>query len=318
MKDTFNREIDYLRLSVTDLCNLRCRYCMPEEGVCKKSHQNMLTQEEMLTAVKACASLGIKKVRLTGGEPLVKTNILDICEGVRSIEGIQTICMTTNGIRLKAMAKDLKAAGIQRLNISLDTLNADRFRYITRIGNLSDVLEGIRCAIETGFEKVKINTVLYGGFNDDEIAELAKLTQIYPVDVRFIELMPMDNGLGYDRKAFISCETVLEKLKDFGLSKVGMDGVSRTYRLSGAQANIGLISPLSLSFCQSCNRIRITADGKVKPCLHSGEELSIKGLDYDGMKAVIEKAILAKPACHKNLSFDEASDAGRTMNRIGG
>lgn len=318
MKDTFNREIDYLRLSVTDLCNLRCRYCMPEEGVCKKSHQNMLTQEEMLTAVKACASLGIKKVRLTGGEPLVKTNILDICEGVRSIEGIQTICMTTNGIRLKAMAKDLKAAGIQRLNISLDTLNADRFRYITRIGNLSDVLEGIRCAIETGFEKVKINTVLYGGFNDDEIAELAKLTQTYPVDVRFIELMPMDNGLGYDRKAFISCETVLEKLKDFGLSKVGMDGVSRTYRLSGAQANIGLISPLSLSFCQSCNRIRITADGKVKPCLHSGEELSIKGLDYDGMKAVIEKAILAKPACHKNLSFDEASDAGRTMNRIGG
>lgn len=318
MKDTFNREIDYLRLSVTDLCNLRCRYCMPEEGVCKKSHLNMLTQEEMLTAVKACASLGIKKVRLTGGEPLVKTNILDICEGVRSIEGIQTICMTTNGIRLKAMAKDLKAAGIQRLNISLDTLNADRFRYITRIGNLSDVLEGIRCAIETGFEKVKINTVLYGGFNDDEIAELAKLTQTYPVDVRFIELMPMDNGLGYDKRSFLSCEKVLQSLSDVGYESLGMDGVSRTYRLQGALGNIGLISALSQSFCATCNRIRITADGKVKPCLHSSDELNIKGLDFDGMKTVIGQAILAKPACHKDLSFESASDAGRTMNRIGG
>lgn len=318
MKDTFGREIDYLRLSITDLCNLRCRYCMPESGICKKSHDQMLSQEEMVFAVKACASLGIKKVRLTGGEPLVKGNILSICESVKSVDGIETLCMTTNGILLKNMAHNLKRAGVDALNISLDTLNADKFQYMTRGGNLSDVLSGLDAALSSGFNKVKINAVLYGGFNDDEIADLAGLTMKYPVDVRFIELMPMDSSLGYDRKAFISCETVLEKLKDFGLSKVGMDGVSRTYRLSGAQANIGLISPLSLSFCQSCNRIRITADGKVKPCLHSGEELSIKGLDYDGMKAVIEKAILAKPACHKNLSFDEASDAGRTMNRIGG
>ena len=191
MIDEYGREISYLRLSVTELCNLRCRYCMPEDGVCKKRHEDMLTREEMLDAVKAAAELGIRKVRITGGEPLVKRDILSICRGVARTEGIEEVCITTNGLLLPQLAKPLREAGVSRVNISLDTLDEKKYAYITRRGSLAAAVAGIKAALDAGFDKVKINTVLIGGFNDDEIPALAELTRRYPLDLRFIELMPM-------------------------------------------------------------------------------------------------------------------------------
>lgn len=317
MLDSYGRNITYLRLSVTELCNMRCRYCMPEDGICKKQHEEMLTQEEMILAVKAAVSLGISKLRITGGEPLVKPNILSICREASSIDGLREICLTTNGALLPSLALPLKDAGVQRLNISLDTLNAEKFRYITRNGDLNQVLTGIDAALSAGFEKIKINTVLIGGFNDDEIPALADLTRQIPVDVRFIELMPMTRQDAFGPEAFLSFTVVNEKLPE--LSPVKADGgVARLYRLPGAKGNIGLISPVSAHFCTDCNRLRITADGKIKPCLHSSDEISIKGLSYPDMIETIRDAILAKPKWHGELSYTARSHANRNMNQIGG
>ena len=317
MKDAFGREIDYLRLSVTERCNLRCRYCMPEEGICKKRHEEMLTQEEMVRAVEAAAALGIRKVRITGGEPLVKKNLLAICEKVSRIEGIQEVCLTTNGTLLPRLAVPLREAGVQRLNISLDTLDPQKYAYITRRDEFYQAIRGIKAALSAGFGRVKLNTVLIGGFNDDEIGALAALTLAYPLDVRFIELMPMVDGREFGRGAMVSNEKVLEALPQ--LEPAGEDGgVARLYRLPGGQGNIGLISPVSHRFCARCNRIRLTADGKVKTCLHSGAEYDLKGLDAPGMIARLRRAILEKPACHNGLSPEQPSGAGRQMNAIGG
>ena len=191
MKDTYGREISYLRLSVTELCNLRCRYCMPAEGVCKKEHDEMLTEEEIVLAVETAAELGVTKLRITGGEPLVKKNIVSICERTAAVPGIREVCITTNGTRLPELARPLREAGVRRLNISLDTLSEEKYRYITRIGSLNQAIDGIEAALDAGYDKIKLNAVLIGGFNDDEIAPLAGLTRRWPVDVRFIELMPM-------------------------------------------------------------------------------------------------------------------------------
>ncbi|MCR4607586.1 MAG: GTP 3',8-cyclase MoaA [Oscillospiraceae bacterium] len=317
MIDRFGRNITYLRLSVTELCNLRCRYCMPEEGVCKKDHSSMLTQEETVMAVKAAASLGIKKVRVTGGEPLVKPNIVSICRGIAGIDGIEELCLTTNGIRLPELGHELKKAGVDRLNISLDTLDADKYRYITRNGDLADAVKGIETALSCGFEKIKLNAVLIGGFNDDEIADLAGLTVRYPLDMRFIEMMPMMDSRIFSEDAFIPYTVVLDKLPE--LEPVTSDGgVARLYRLPGALGNIGLISPISAHFCAECNRLRLTADGKIRPCLHKCDEYPIKGLDYDGMRDQFKAAIEGKPQWHGELSYTARSGAGRSMNRIGG
>lgn len=315
MKDQFAREITYLRLSVTELCNLRCRYCMPAEGVCKKSHAEMLTEDEIICAVEAAAELGITKLRITGGEPLVKRNILSICNRAAAVKGIHEVCLTTNATLLPPLAVSLKEAGVSRLNISLDTLNAAKYRTITRTGNIDDALRGIDAALSVGFERIKINTVLIGGFNDDEIEALAELTQRWPVDVRFIELMPMVGG-EFGQEAFLPNSIVSERLPE--AVEAGTDGVARLLRLPGAKGNIGLISPVSAHFCGACNRIRITSDGKVKPCLHSGTEYSLKGLDLVGMREVLKAAIWHKPARHPNLSATECSKAGRSMNQIGG
>ena len=317
MIDTYGRKITYLRLSVTELCNLRCRYCMPEDGVCKKRHEDMLTQEEMLSAVKAAAELGVTKVRVTGGEPLVKRDILSICRGVAQTEGIEEVCITTNGTLLPELARPLREAGVSRVNISLDTLDAQKYACITRRGSLEEALRGIDAALNAGFDKVKINTVLIGGFNDDEIPALAELTRKYPVDLRFIELMPMVDSKDFGPEAFIPCDLVRRKLPELETEPQD-NGVARLYRLPGAQGRIGLISPVSSHFCGSCNRIRLTADGKLKPCLHSDQEFPIKGLDYQGMLEQMRAAILAKPACHGELSAQSLSHAGRSMNQIGG
>lgn len=317
MTDKLGRDITYLRISVTDKCNLRCRYCMPESGVCKKDHCDILTEEEIVTAVEAAAALGITKVRITGGEPLVKKNILSICRRVAAVAGIEEVCLTTNGVFLPELAKPLKDAGVKRLNLSLDTLQPDKFAYITRRGRLEDFFAGFHAALQAGFEKIKINTVLIGGFNDDEIPALAELTRKYPVDVRFIELMPMYDSGDFDAKAFIPYTKVLEQLPD-ATAAAWEQGVAKLYRLPGAQGNIGLISPVSAHFCKECNRIRLTSDGYVKPCLHSADEYSLKGKDLEGMKAVLEAAIENKPAWHGDLDALHRSHAGRNMNQIGG
>ena len=317
MLDNFGREITYMRMSVTELCNLRCRYCMPEDGVCKKTHEQMLTEDEMINAVRAASSLGVKKLRITGGEPLVKKNIVSICARSAEIEGINEVCLTTNGTLLPKLAKPLKDAGVKRLNISLDTLSEEKYRYISRVGELKDALSGIETALEAGFEKIKLNVVLIGGFNDGEIPELASLTKKWPVDVRFIELMPMYDSGDFGRDAFIPYTVVTDRLPE--LTEQNSDGgVARLYRLPEAKGNIGLISPVSAHFCASCNRIRLTADGKLKPCLHSEAEYSIKGLDLEGMREQFERAILAKPKWHGELDAVNRSHAGRNMNEIGG
>ena len=317
MIDRLGRNITYLRISVTELCNLRCRYCMPEDGICKKNHADMMTEDETVTAVKAAADLGITKVRITGGEPLVKKNIVSICRRVAEVEGIREVCMTTNGVLLPKLAKPLKEAGVKRLNMSLDTLNPEKYAHITRIGKLEDFRAGFHAALDAGFEKVKLNAVLIGGFNDDEIPQLAELTRQYPVDMRFIEMMPMYDSGDFKEASFVPNTRVLEALPD--AQPVAHDGgVARLYRLPGAQGNIGLISPINAHFCGTCNRIRLTADGKVKPCLHSGDEYSLKGLDFDGMKKVLEEAIWNKPQWHGDLDAVNRSKAGRNMNQIGG
>ena len=317
MIDRLGRNITYLRISVTDKCNLRCRYCMPEDGVCKKDHADMLTEDEIITAVEAAAALGITKVRITGGEPLVKKNIVSICRRTAAVEGIKEVCLTTNGILLPQLAKPLKEAGVKRLNLSLDTLDADKYAYITRIGKLNQFRAGLEAAFEAGFEKIKINAVLIGGFNDNEILQLADLTRQYPVDMRFIEMMPMYDSGDFNETAFIPYTRVLDYLPEAVPVKYD-GGVAKLYRLPGAKGNIGLISPVSAHFCGDCNRIRLTADGKLKPCLHSPDEYSLKGLDFDGMKKVLEEAIWNKPAWHGDLDAVHRSQAGRNMNQIGG
>lgn len=317
MIDNYGRDINYIRISVTELCNMRCRYCMPEEGVEKRSHEEMMTAEETLMAARAAVSLGISKIRITGGEPLVKRGIVRLCKEIAEIEGVDELCITTNGTLLKQFAAPLKEAGVDRLNISIDTLDPEKFAYITRLGNLQDVLEGIDASFEAGFDKIKLNVVLMGGFNDDEIEDFVGLTRDRDIEVRFIELMPIGGGIEFEKADFISCETVLDKVPE--LTALDMnDGVATMYALPDAKGRVGLIRPISCDFCSGCNKIRLTADGMLKPCLHLDGEISIKGLDEEKVAAVMEKAILDKPKMRDVMDADNPSRAGRDMNRIGG
>ena len=314
MLDGCGRTIDYLRLSVTDLCNYRCRYCMPAEGVCKRPHADILSVEELVEIGRAAVKCGVKKIRLTGGEPLVRRGILDICHGLRAIPGLEELCLTTNGSLLPSMAAPLREAGVDRLNISLDTLRPDRFREMTRLGTLSDVLEGIRAAEDAGFTNLKLDTVLIGGFNDDEIGDFLNLTMDHPWEIRFIELMPMGPCAEWEKSRFLSVDSVLQRYTT--LQEIDAQGVARRYRLPGAKGTVGLISPMSHAFCADCRRIRVTADGKLKGCLHSREELPLRGLHGKDLEDAIRRGILQKPQRH-HLA-EGASDTPRTMNQIGG
>ena len=316
MLDGYGRNINYLRLSVTDRCNLRCKYCMPADGVCKKRPEELLTEDETITAVRAAASVGITKLRITGGEPLLKKNILSLCRRAAAVEGIKEVCITTNGLLLPALAKPLREAGVRRVNLSIDTLDAEKYRGITRGGKLEDALRGLHAALEAGFERVKLNTVLVGGFNDGEIAALAGLTKEYPIDVRFIELMPMPGGEVFGENAYISCDAVLQALPE--LRPNGASGVAQLFRLPDALGDVGLIRPVSAQFCASCSRLRLTADGKLKACLHSPDERALKGLSQEEMAEQMRLCIAHKPACHAALSAQSRSQAGRGMYQIGG
>jgi len=315
MKDNFGRDIYYLRLSVTDKCNLRCIYCMPETGVKKLKHEDVLSVDEIAEIVYATAACGITKVRVTGGEPLVRRGILDICRKIAETDGIREVCLTTNGILLPGFSKELKSAGVNRLNISLDSLERATYNEITRSDAFEGALAGINAALETGFDAVKINSVLIGGVNDDEILDLLELTRKYKVSVRFIELMPIGECADWAESRFISAQCVLKLAPE--LREVGTDGVTKLYMLPGGLGSVGLISPISSHFCPSCNRIRITADGILKPCLHSASEINLRGLKGSELVSVIRGAIFEKPKKHK-LDAGEHSSAARNMNAIGG
>lgn len=316
MKDTLGREITYLRISLTDLCNLRCVYCMPPEGVKKQEHGQILSLEEITEIARAAVELGVRKIRLTGGEPLVRRGVLSLCRSLRSIPELRELTLTTNGLLLPAMAGELKEAGVDRVNVSLDTLRPERYRQITRGGRLEDALAGIRAAREAGLVPLKLNCVLIGGFNDDEIPALAALTEREPVEVRFIELMPIGNTPGFGPEAYLPCEAVLERLPQ--LEPVGSGGVAERFRLPGAVGTVGLIRPLSRCFCDRCDRIRLTSDGCIKPCLHSREEIPVRGLHGGALRRQLERAVLHKPERHGELSARVRSESARDMNRIGG
>lgn len=318
MKDSFGREINYLRISVTDLCNLRCRYCMPQEGIPKLPHENVLSVEEIETLAKAFVNLGINKIRLTGGEPLVRRGILDIVERIGKLEGVKDFAITTNGVLLKNLAQELKNRGLKRVNISLDTLKEEKYKYITRIGNIKDVLEGIEAAKKVGLTPIKINTVLVRGFNDDEIEDLARLTEREEIDVRFIELMPIGEALKNESIKYISNQIVLEKLPELiPLEKKDPSSPALYYKLPNAKGRIGLINPISCKFCKYCNRVRLTAQGKMKLCLHSDEEVDLKEALRKGqdIESIIIDAINRKPESHQ---LERGQYITKKMYQIGG
>ena len=312
MKDNCQRDITYLRLSVTDLCNLRCRYCMPAEGVAKKQHSDICSVEELVEIAAAAADCGITKVRLTGGEPLVRRGILDICRGVAALPGIREVVMTTNGTLLPELAGPLRAAGLRRLNISLDTLRPDRYAYLTRRGRLEDALAGLRAAEAAGFTDTKLNVVLMAGINDDEIEDFVALTAEHSLEVRFIELMPMGPA---DAGAYLPGNTVLSRCPE--LVPAAPAGVARRWRLPGGKGLVGLIEPMSHRFCGSCDRVRVTADGRLKPCLHSAQEIPLRGLHGEALRQAIRDGIAAKPERHY-MAEEGRSRTARDMNEIGG
>lgn len=315
MKDRYGRTIKYLRLSVTDLCNCRCVYCMGENGVPRLPHSAILSFKEIEEIVRAAVSLGVTKVRLTGGEPLVRRGIDELVRRLRGIEGVEELAMTTNGARLAEYAARLKSAGLDRLNVSLDTLDPEKFRRITRIGELRDTLDGLDAARRAGFERIKLNTVLMGGVNDDEIAEIAALAKDGAFDVRFIELMPIGECTDWDRRRFLPAERVLEYLPKG--ERVPSDGVAELWRPAGFRGTVGLIRPLSHRFCADCDRIRVTADGCLKPCLHSAREIPLRGKHGEALVRTIAEGMQTKPREH-HMADGHASESRRGMNRIGG
>ncbi len=315
MNDTLGRKITYLRLSVTDLCDLRCIYCMPEHGVPKRAHSEICSLEELCDMAAAAVSLGVRKVRITGGEPLVRRGVVSLCQMLRALPGLEELCLTTNGVRLPELAAPLREAGVDRLNISLDTLRPERYRSITRIGELSSVLRGLDAAEAAGFSHTKLNCVLMGGVNDDEIEDFVRLTQARPLSVRFIELMPMGACAKWEKARFLPAGAVLDRVPE--LEPAGTDGVSRLYRIPGAAGTVGLIEPMSHAFCAECSRIRITADGKLKPCLHADTEIALRGLHGEALLDAIRQGIARKPERHA-LTRGGESHAGRCMSEIGG
>jgi cyclic pyranopterin phosphate synthase len=327
--DAYNRPISYLRISVTDRCNLRCVYCMPPQGVAKRAHGEILRYEEIETVVRAAAALGITKVRLTGGEPLVRPGIVDLVRMLACVEGIDDLAMTTNAILLNDYAKELAQAGLRRVNISLDTLRPERFERITRCGRLEDVLAGMEAARQAGLTPIKINTVVMRGMNDDEVVDFARRTLELGWHVRFIELMPIGNSLTVEddwrervvtaREIQKQIEATLGALEPAKVLPGG--GPARYYRLPEAKGTLGFITPISEHFCHQCNRLRLTADGHLRPCLLSEYEIDLRtplrnGAGEEQIKMLILQSIASKPLQHH---LDESHvPKGRMMSQIGG
>ena len=334
MKDSHGRVIDYLRISLTDKCNFRCIYCMPAEGVQPMGHDELLRIEEIEAITRVATRIGIRSVRLTGGEPLVRKGVVGLVKALHDMEGIVNVSMTTNGVLLPEMADDLKAAGLSRVNISLDTLDPEQFTYITRVGRLESTLKGIDAALEAGFNPVKVNAVTVRRLNQDFLA-FAKLSIERPLHVRFIEYMPVGestgaDGSGWDRTDVIPSEelldTINERAREEGLPElVPLDGEqkplgwgpARYFEFPGAQGTVGFISPLSRHFCSECNRLRLTADGKLRPCLFSDREVDVRSALREGGEEAVYACFLEA----LNLKPDEHHDkvgTERNMSQIGG
>jgi cyclic pyranopterin phosphate synthase len=324
--DDYYRKINYLRLSITDRCNLRCRYCMPEEGVDLIKHGDLLTYEEIFRVVEVFARNGISKIRLTGGEPLVRRGVVDLVRGIGKIEGIQDLSLTTNGVLLREYAKDLAEVGLRRINISLDTLRPERFAYITRRDKFKDVWEGIEEALRHRLSPVKINVVAIQGFNDNEVQEFARLSLTHPLHIRFIEFMPVGKGNDWHEGGGISSAQIMEEIREIGeLIPIGPqanDGPAQRYYVKGAKGEIGFISPVSSHFCAQCNRLRLTPDGGIRPCLFSDEEIDLKGIvrgsgGEGDIEEALHQALQAKPEGH-HIGDVRFKKCQRGMHAIGG
>lgn len=328
--DRFNRPHDYLRISVTDRCNLRCVYCMPAEGVQFLKHSELLTYEEIEEVVRVGAKLGIKKIRLTGGEPLVRKDLEVLVSKLSLIDGIEDISLTTNGIFLAKKAKILKEAGITRVNISLDSLRPERYKEITRGGDVQQVLDGIKASFEVGFQPIKINTVLMKGFNDDEIPDFLKMTIDQPINLRFIEYMPIGHADETWKNGYLSLQIVKEKAKQLGFEmeeseEIYGNGPSDNFRIKGAKGTVGFIHPVSDHFCSDCNRLRLTSDGYLKACLYWDEEINVKDYigDEEKLKEAYYRSLLHKPENHEmakamNNEAQSHMPTVRRMSQIGG
>ncbi len=322
MKDNHNRNIDYLRISVTDRCNLRCIYCMPEEGIKDLlPHHEILSYEEILRIVEIGIDLGITKIRVTGGEPLLRKGIVNFIERLARIEGIQDIGMTTNGILLKKFAKDLHNAGLKRVNVSLDSLDESKFRTITRIGSIYEVLEGIEEANKVGLKPVKVNVVIMRGINDDEIEKFVIWSMEVPYQIRFIEFMPVGPN-AWRKELFISKDEIKEKIEN----KIGKlipvkmkkSGPAEYFMLEGAKGILGFISPITTHICVRCNRLRLTAEGKLRPCLFSDKEVDLKKLLREGASQEKISEIIIKTIHLKPQGMSEYAKPLRPMSTIGG
>ena len=326
MLDNNHRVINYLRLSVTDRCNLRCIYCMPEKGIRFMPHSEILTYEEILHIVRLSIQKGIRKVRLTGGEPLVRKGFISFLERLSKIEGLEEITLTTNGVLLKSLAADIKNCGISRINVSLDSLRPERFFRITGRDFFERVWEGLEEAEYLGFNPIKINVVAIKGVNDDEILDFAGLTLEKPYHVRFIEIMPIGDKNIWTAEKFISAKEIHSRIQTLGvLQPIGhnpLDGPAERYALEGAKGEVGFIGALSNHFCDNCNRLRLTADGHLKGCLFSDQETDIKTPLRDGkgdshLLNLIRDTILNKPKDHGLLASNPRKCV-RAMNSIGG
>lgn len=337
LQDSLGRTIDYLRIAVTDRCNLRCVYCMPPQGIEWKARSQILSYEEITAIVRVAAGLGIRKVRLTGGEPLVRPNVERLVEMIASVPGIQDVSMTTNAVLLDRHAGALARAGLRRINVSLDTLRADRFRRITRFGHIADVWRGLEAAERSGLAPVKLNAVIVRGMNDDELADFAALTLDHAWHVRFIELMPIANEgdwgehLPTPGDRLVTAQEMQTRLSaQLGevftsavtpSSSVPGNGPARVIRLPGAKGTLGFITPVSQHFCPTCNRLRLTADGKLRPCLLTDGEVDVigplrAGTSEQEVQALLIRAVGNKPEGHR--LNEDVSPRERVMAQIGG
>ncbi|MFC0215202.1 GTP 3',8-cyclase MoaA [Paenibacillus chartarius] len=328
--DRFGRVHDYLRISITDRCNLRCVYCMPEEGMEFEPEEHLLTFDEIAETVRVLAGLGVRKLRLTGGEPLVRKNVEELVARLGAIPGIEDIALTTNGIFFASKAERLRAAGLTRINISLDSLREDRFRLITRGGDIRRVLAAIEAAYRVGLDPIKLNVVLMKGINDDEIDDFLKMTFDTNVQVRFIEYMPIGHSDDGWKARYLPLTTVLERAEANGWhaeqsGTVYGNGPSQNYKLAGAVGGFGLIHPVSDHFCQTCNRLRLTADGNIKPCLYWSDEFNVRRYigDDAALADLFFRALDIKPENHEMAQVlagesQSHSPTVRRMSQIGG
>ncbi len=327
LQDRFGRQITYLRVSITDRCNFRCVYCMPPGGIAWQPHELIMRFEEIVEVVRVAAAGGVRSVRLTGGEPLVRKGLPELVRMIDAIPGIEDISLTTNGTLLERSAARLKEAGLRRVNISLDTVQPDKFALITRGGSIKAVWRGIEAAEQAGLFPIKLNIVAMRGVNDDELLEMARLTLERPWDVRFIELMPVQNQLPWGdgfpnpEQAFLSIQDMMKTLAPLGLEPIDRtvgSGPAKEYRIPGAPGRLGFISPIGEHFCATCNRMRLTADGHLRPCLLSDAEIDVLEPMRRGepVLPLLKQAIEAKPEGH-NLG-KSLEPNGRTMMQIGG